>query len=118
MGEKGIKVKLDKAEDGEESEGTEILADAYEAVYERPGDEPEDTFETIAGKWTAHVRALLREQGIDPEDFQLEGHDVANMMVDLKTSRNAEGHYHDDNYVDIAGYAENGARLELNEEDQ
>lgn len=118
MGEKEIKVKLGKSEDGEEAGSTEILADAYEAVYERPDGEPEDSFETIAGKWTAHVRALLRDQGIDPEDFQLEDHDVANMMVDLKTSRNAEGHYHDDNYVDIGGYAENGARLELNEEDQ
>lgn len=92
---------------------TEILGKAAETVYDRPGSygAPENTFLTISEKWTAHIRALLRAQGIGPGPFTLEPSDVADMMVDLKTSRNAEGHYHEDNYTDIAGYAENGARL-------
>ena len=94
-------------------EQTDVLLQAAVTVYDRPDThgEPEDSFSTIAGKWTAHIRALLKAQDIDPGSFALEPHDVANLMVDLKTSRNAEGHYHGDNYVDIAGYAENGARL-------
>lgn len=80
---------------------TVILDDAAETVYERPDThgEPEDSFEKIAEMWSAYL------------DTEMRPHDVANMMVLLKVARNAEGHYHDDNYVDIAGYAENGARL-------
>lgn len=93
---------------------THILEQAMKIVYDRPNQhgEPEDSFQTIAEKWTAHIKANLRNSGIDPEDFELKPADVANMMIDLKTSRNAEGIYHEDNWVDIAGYAENGARLE------
>ena len=91
---------------------TEILEDAIETVYDRPDThgEPENSFQTIADKWSAHIRALI-EEGQRIDEFELTPADVANMMIDLKTSRNAEGHYHDDNYVDIAGYADNGARL-------
>lgn len=101
----------------ESEKETFILEDAAETVYDRPDThgEPEDSFLTISEKWTAHIRALLRSEDINPAGFSLDPADVANMMVDLKTSRNAEGHYHEDNYEDIAGYAENGARLESHE---
>lgn len=92
---------------------TEVLEDAIGIVYDRPDThgEPENSFQTIADKWSAHIRALLKECE-DIDEFELEPADVANMMIDLKTSRNAEGHYHEDNYTDIAGYAENGAKVE------
>ncbi len=87
-----------------EDDTTYVLEDAIRAVYERPDahGKPEDTFEKIAEMWNAYVG--FSEEFLDAED-------VANMMILLKVARNSEGHYHEDNYIDIAGYAENGARL-------
>lgn len=81
---------------------TYILDKAERTVYQRPEahGNPEDSFETIASMWTAYLGA------------QVTASDVANLMVLLKVSRNAEGQYQEDNWVDIAGYAENGARLQ------
>jgi hypothetical protein len=93
--------------DEPDSTDTRVLEDAIETVYDRPSThgEPEDSFAAIAGLWNEYLRAGgIRDPNVQPED-------VANMMVLLKVARNAEGHYHEDNYVDIAGYAENGARL-------
>lgn len=89
---------------------TRVLEQAIETVYDRPDThgEPEDSFDTIARLWMNYLHA--RGDGGDGATT-IEPHDVANMMVLLKVARNAEGHYHGDNYVDIAGYAENGARL-------
>lgn len=86
---------------------TRVLDEAKRTVYDRPDThgEPEDTFQAIAELWNGYLRA----GGIT--DPNIQPHDVADMMVLLKVARNAEGHYHADNYVDIAGYAENGARL-------
>lgn len=83
---------------------TEILDRAEEVVYNRPDTHgaPETSFVKIAGMWNAYLGF---------PDALLDGEDVANMMVLLKVARNSEGQYHEDNYVDIAGYAENGARL-------
>lgn len=83
---------------------TEILEDAAEVVYDRPDThgKPEDSFRKIAGMWNAYLGF--------PDDL-LTGEDVANLMILLKVARNSEGHYHEDNYTDIAGYSENGARL-------
>jgi hypothetical protein len=81
---------------------TFVLDKAEEAVYERPeahGD-PEDSFDRIASMWSGYL------------DTQIEASDVANLMVLLKVARNAEGQYLEDNWVDIAGYAECGARLQ------
>jgi hypothetical protein len=100
------------------SDHTEVLQAASDVVYNRPGENgnPEDSFQTIADKWSAHLRELLRSSDIDGADsFELEAADVAAMMVDLKTSRAAGGHYNEDNWVDMAGYAENGARLQSDE---
>lgn len=84
---------------------TYILDDAIETVYSRPDNhgDPEDSFGTIADLWSGYL-----DVDVDPAD-------VANLMVLLKVARNREGHYHEDNWVDIAGYAENGARLESDE---
>lgn len=84
---------------------THILEEAAETVYERPNQhgEPEDSFGKIAQMWSAFLGAEITPS------------DVANMMILLKVSRNAEGHYTEDNYTDIAGYSENGARLHNNE---
>ena len=88
-------------------EETEILEDAARVVYERPDThgEAEDSFERIAHLWNGY---LVSEEFFDPN---ITSEDVCNMMMLLKIARNAEGHYHKDNYVDLAGYAENGARL-------
>lgn len=56
---------------------------------------PEDSFSEIAMLWTAY---LGTGQEIDPVD-------VANMMVLLKIARAKENPKHQDNWVDMAGYA-------------
>ena len=85
----------------EETHDTHILHSAIETVYERPEThgEPEDSFGLIADLWGDFL------------DIELEDWEVANMFVLMKVARNREGIYHEDNYEDIAGYAENGARL-------
>lgn len=98
---------LDKIEPaGDDEPETHVLDDARDVVYDRPEQHgaPEDSFGRIADMWAAYL-------GVDvgPED-------VANMMAALKIARNAEGVYHEDNYVDMAGYAENGARLHAESE--
>lgn len=85
---------------GEDDDRTEILSEAERAVYDRHGGEgAEDNFDTIARFWSAYL------------GFEVAPQDVVNMMVLLKVARNADGVYKEDNYADIAGYAENGARL-------
>lgn len=88
-----------------EKRETHILDKAKETVYERPDDhgEPEDSFDRIASMWTAYL------------DTEVTASDVANLMVLLKVARNAEGQYQEDNWVDIGGYAECGARVETND---
>lgn len=88
---------------------TRILGKAAETVYSRPDahGEPEDSFETIGRLWHDYLYAKMGDSG----SISVDAEDVANMMILLKVARNAEGHYHEDNYVDIAGYAENGDRL-------
>lgn len=61
--------------------------------------DPEDTFFRIACLWSSY---LGRE---------VEGSDVANMMVLLKMAREKEGHGKKDNYVDMIGYAALAARM-------
>ena len=56
---------------------------------------PEDSFGAIADLWMAY---LGTGQEIDPVD-------VANMMVLLKIARAKENPKHQDNWVDMAGYA-------------
>jgi len=92
---------------GQDGQRTFVLEDAIETVYDRPDThgEPEDSFASIAAVWNGYLRAIGVEQRLDEVD-------VAHLMIGLKMARNIEGHYHADNWEDIAGYAENGARLQ------
>lgn len=58
--------------------------------------EPEDAFDDIASLWSAYL------------ERDLNGKDVAAMMILLKVARVKHGDK-DDNWVDIAGYAACGA---------
>lgn len=61
--------------------------------------EPEDTFGTIAGLWSAYLGA-----DVSPAD-------VCNLMVLLKVARAKANPMHDDSFVDMAGYAACGAEV-------
>lgn len=60
---------------------------------------PEQTFALIADLWSAYTG-----QAIQP-------HDVAAMLALLKIARLRGNPRHDDNWVDLAGYAACGAEL-------
>lgn len=75
----------------------EVLELATEYVTkDRAADhgKPEDTFQAIADLWNGY----LGGENLDSQD-------VALMMVLLKVARAQMNPKHDDNYVDIAGYA-------------
>lgn len=80
---------------------TYVLDAAKRTVYERPDQhgEPEDSFALIAELWSDYL-------GIDIEDYE-----VCDLFILMKVARNQQGVYHEDNPEDIAGYAENYARL-------
>ena len=101
--------KGESSESSQSSQSSEshILDEAKEIVYERPDKhgKPEDCFQTIAELWNGYLRGGgIVDPNIRPED-------VADMMMLLKIARNSQGEYVEDNYSDIAGYAECGARL-------
>ena len=80
----------------------EILEAAQQAVtQDRAGTygSPEDNFALIGRLWSEYIRARHKV------DVVVTGHDVAMMQIQLKIARVATGLHHDDNYVDIAGYA-------------
>lgn len=60
---------------------------------------PEDTFTMIARLWSARLGVSLR-----PDQ-------VAIMLIDLKTARAWGNPGHDDNWIDMAGYAACGGEL-------
>lgn len=64
----------------------------------------EKSFQNIANFWNIY---LNKKYGTA---LKMSSEDVANLMILMKISRNT-GKYHEDNYVDIAGYAELGDRL-------
>jgi hypothetical protein len=59
----------------------------------------EDTFGLIAGLWSAYL------------DRPMSGHDVAALLALLKIARLRGNPGHEDNWVDLAGYAACGAEL-------
>ena len=69
--------------------------------------EPEDVFSFVAAKWQVHLDN--RPPG------PLTAHDVAIMMIDLKTARSTNNPAHMDNYIDIAGYAACGGEIATSE---
>ena len=80
-----------------------ILAEAYALVYGERGEiygHPRENFQRTADLW----RAVL---GIEVTPAQ-----VALCMVLVKVARLVETPDHRDGWVDLAGYAETGARCE------
>ena len=80
----------------------ETLQAAENAVLrDREADHgrPEDTFATIAAMWSA-----MLGQNISPAN-------VAMMLAALKIARATSNPAHEDNYVDLAGYAACAAEL-------
>lgn len=67
---------------------------------------PEDSFETIAELWNAY----LRTNKLDAE-FQITASDVAAMLALLKIARLSANPYHQDSWIDLAGYAACGGEV-------
>lgn len=65
---------------------------------------PEDSFQMIASFWNAYL-CISDEGGIRARD-------VAAMLALLKIARIARGAVHDDNWVDLAGYAACGGEID------
>lgn len=66
---------------------------------------PEDNFKRIAEYWQTY----LRQTQLDGEEIYIKPHDVAIMMILMKTARLASDCFHDDSWLDIAGYAACGS---------
>jgi hypothetical protein len=85
----------------------DILEEAIKATADRGLNygKPEDNFKRIARRWNVH---MLNRYGIVTE---LDEHDVAMMMVDLKVARLENSPTHHDSWVDTAGYAACGGSM-------
>ena len=100
--EKEIKAANERADAVKKERGRELCEDALRVINggrQNAYGKPEDSFFRIACLWSSY---LGRE---------VEGSDVANMMILLKMAREKEGKGKRDNYVDIVGYAALGANL-------
>ena len=84
---------------------TDALDRAKERIQRKTGEngEPEDNFSRIARMWSAYL-------GVD-----IEPHQVADMMVQLKLCRIASGHPDPDHWIDMVGYAGLSAHLAARE---
>lgn len=85
----------------------ECLETALEIVMkDRQNDygTPESNFATIAAYWSTY----LNSRGLEG---YVTGFDVAAMMALLKIARIASSPAKEDNWVDLAGYAANGAEI-------
>ena len=85
-----------------------ILDEANAAVFgarEKDYGHPRDDFARIATLWTAYL------QGRAPVNNQIMPEDVPCLMILLKMARLSNTPNHRDSWVDIAGYAETGARV-------
>lgn len=88
----------------------EVLATATQYVTKDRADthgRPEDTFQRIADLWNAY----LQPAGDFGGDRALSSVDVAMLLLLLKVARQSANSEHDDNYVDMAGYAACAAEL-------
>ena len=86
---------------------TEILKKANECVCgdrEQDYGSPEDNFGRIAKLWSVYL------------DFDITAVDVAMMMSLLKVARVKSGRLHEDNFVDLAGYAACAGEIASKEE--
>ncbi len=73
---------------------------------EKEYGKPEDTFEIIAELWRPYVMAR------HDADVPFTAMDVAAMLALLKVGRIANGREHEDNWVDLAGYAACGCEIQ------
>jgi hypothetical protein len=97
-----VKEAIKRAECAKAGRGRIICEEALRVINGERQDaygDPEDTFFRIACLWSSY---LGRE---------VEGSDVANMMILLKMAREKEGKGKRDNYVDLIGYAALGAAM-------
>lgn len=86
---------------------TDLLAAVAQAVTadrQATHGRTEDSFQNIAAMWTVYLRQRFGCGSLEP-------HDVAAMMVLLKVARVSANPGHDDNWVDVAGYAACGCEL-------
>ena len=91
----------------------EILDKALKAVGDRGLNygKPEDNFARIARRWNVHLQNI----GYGVVDIhgtgrrELDGADVASMMIDVKLARLENDATHADSWIDIAGYAACGS---------
>lgn len=87
--------------------GKETLEAAIEAIgghREQDYDVPERNFRRIAKLWSMYTGC-----------FVFTAHDVAMMLALLKMARIMSGRHHEDNYVDLAGYAALANELKYDE---
>lgn len=88
---------------------TEILKKANECVMgdrEQDYGSPEDNFDIIAKLWSTYL------------DFDITAVDVAMMMSLLKVARVKSGRTHEDNFIDLAGYAACAGEIASNGADE
>lgn len=91
------------------NKATEITKGARQEHY----GTPEDNFKRIAEYWQTY----LRQTQIDGGSIMINPHDVAIMMILMKTARLAADYLHDDSWLDIAGYAACGSECADKEAD-
>lgn len=87
---------------------SDVLATAERLVNgdrDQAHGHPAHTFGVIADFWTVFLSARF---GLD---IVLDGHDVAAMMILMKTGRLVSNPKHADSWIDVAGYAACGAEV-------
>lgn len=93
----------------------EILEKAIKCVCgDRDQDygKPESSFNAIADYW----KVYLQHNCVDKlGEVSMAAKDVVVMMCLFKIARIDTGHGKEDNWIDLAGYAANGAEIELSE---
>ena len=91
----------------------EILEKAIKCVCgDRDQDygNPESSFNAIADYW----KVYLQHNCVDKlDEVSMTAKDVAVMMCLFKIARIDTGHGKEDNWIDLAGYAANGAEIDL-----
>ena len=80
-------------------EAIKLTTQDREAAY----GTPEACFNSVAQYWNTYIQSI--------KNRQLKGYDVAVMMALLKIARIPASPTKEDNWVDLAGYAANGAEV-------
>lgn len=85
------------------SKAIEITEGARQKHY----GSPEDNFKNIAEYWQLYLSQRFENSS---EESEIGATDVAIMMLLMKVARLVHDPYHDDSWVDIAGYAACGSQ--------